>query len=105
MGAKLGKGGDTTGLEKAMKDLESQIKILRADLNKLTDETGNNFKNHQDQINKKADKQDLDDLEARIMEKMNEMIKKLLASFADRSDTLKRLAALEKNVCIHFESL
>jgi hypothetical protein len=40
----------------------------------------------------------LDDLEARIMDKINEMLKKLIASFADRSDTLKRLAALEKNV-------
>ena len=72
--------------------------MLRSDLNRLTDETGNNFKNHQDQINKKADKQDLDDLEARIMDKINEMIKKLIASFADRQDTMKRLAALEKNV-------
>jgi hypothetical protein len=36
------------------------------------------------------------------MDKINEMIKKLLASFADRSDTLKRLAALEKNVRIEF---
>lgn len=72
-------------------------------MNRLTDETGNNFKNHQDQINKKADKQDLDDLEARIMEKINDMIKKLLASFADRADTLKRLAALEKNVIDIFQ--
>jgi hypothetical protein len=56
MSTNMNKGGDSSGLEKAMKDLESQIKILRADLHKLTDETGNNFKNHQDQINKKADK-------------------------------------------------
>ncbi|CDW76993.1 UNKNOWN [Stylonychia lemnae] len=97
--------GGSSALEKAMKDLESQLRILRADVNKLTDETGNNFKNHQDQINKKADKQDLDDLEARIMDKINEMIKKLLASFADRADTLKRLAALEKNVKSLFELL
>ena len=32
------------------------------------------------------------------MDKINEMIKKLIASFADRQDTMKRLAALEKNV-------
>lgn len=64
----------------------------------MTDDTSSNFKNHQDQINKKADKQDLDDLEARIMDRINEMIKKLLGSFADRADTIKRLAALEKNV-------
>jgi hypothetical protein len=32
------------------------------------------------------------------MERINEMLKKLLGSFADKNDTKKRLAALEKNV-------
>jgi len=38
------------------------------------------------------------ELEARIMEKLNDMLKRLLGNFADRNDTLKRLASLEKNV-------
>lgn len=95
--------GDNSALEKALRDLEGQFKILRSDLNRLIDETGRNLQNHQDQINKKADKQDLDDLEARLMDKINEMLKKLIANFADRADTLKRLAALEKNVKSLFE--
>jgi hypothetical protein len=40
------------------------------------------------------------DLENRIMDRINEMLKKLLGSFADKNDTKKRLAALEKNVII-----
>lgn len=38
-----------------------------------------------------------------MMDKINEMLKKLIANFADRADTLKRLAALEKNVKSLFE--
>jgi tetrahydromethanopterin S-methyltransferase subunit G len=46
----------------------------------------------------KADKNDLHELEARIMEKLNEIIKNLLGQFADKADTKKRLTNLEKNV-------
>jgi hypothetical protein len=38
------------------------------------------------------------------MEKLNEMLKRMLGNFADRNDTLKRLSALEKNVIFN-ESL
>jgi hypothetical protein len=53
-------------------------------------------------VNKKADKEQLLELEARIMEKLNEMLKRMLGNFADRNDTLKRLAALEKNVFTYY---
>ena len=34
------------------------------------------------------------------MDKMNEILKKFMAQFADKNDTRKRLASLEKNVSI-----
>ena len=34
------------------------------------------------------------------MEKLNEMLKRMLGNFADKNDTLKRLSALEKNVSL-----
>jgi transcription termination factor NusB len=80
------------------KDLEDEVHRLQSALQKLGDEYANGFKNLQDQINKKADKEQLLELEARIMEKLNEMLKRLLGNFADRNDTMKRLANLEKNV-------
>lgn len=43
-----GNGNGGAGLEKYLKDLEGQLKIVRSDLNRLIDETGSNFKNHQD---------------------------------------------------------
>ncbi len=85
------------------KDLEEEVNNLKQGFMKLQDEYSSNFKNLQDQINKKADKEQLLELEARIMEKLNDMLKRLLGNFADRNDTLKRLASLEKNVsfCIY----
>ena len=80
------------------KDLEEEVNNLKQAMMKLQDEYSSNFKNLQDQINKKADKEQLLELEARIMEKLNDMLKRLLGNFADRNDTLKRLASLEKNV-------
>ena len=80
------------------KDLEEEVNNLKQAFMKLQDEYSSNFKNLQDQINKKADKEQLLELEARIMEKLNDMLKRLLGNFADRNDTLKRLASLEKNV-------
>lgn len=80
------------------KDLEDEVHQLKLALQKLSDEYANGFKILQDQINKKADKEQLLELEARIMEKLNEMLKRLLGNFADRTDTVKRLTNLEKNV-------
>lgn len=51
------------------------------------------------------DKDELSELEARLLEKLNEMIKKMMGQFADKAETKKRLAALEKNVKIVFEML
>lgn len=51
-----------------------------------------------DLLNKKADKTELIDLENRMIDKLNEMLKNIFAQFADKSDTKKRLTNLEKNV-------
>lgn len=56
-------------------------------------------------MNQKVDKDELGDLEARLMEKLNEMVKKLMGQFADKNDTKKRLANLEKNMKIIFDML
>jgi signal recognition particle GTPase len=58
--------------------LESDFKKLKAELQKMKEEYGANFKNINEALNRKADKDELADLEARLLEKLNEMIKKLL---------------------------
>ena len=62
-------------------------------------------KSLQDHLNSKVDKDELSELEARLLEKLNEMLKKMMGQFADKNDTKKRLANLEKNVKILFEML
>lgn len=47
---------------------------------------------------RKADKDELHQLEAKLLEKLNEMLQRFLGMFADKKDTNKRLTNLEKNV-------
>jgi hypothetical protein len=49
-------------------------------------------------MTRKADKDELRDLEAKLLEKMNEIMQRLMGIFADKKDTIKRLTNLEKNV-------
>jgi hypothetical protein len=78
---------------------------LKSEFSKFKDDTQSNFKYLHDSLNLKADKQELMELEARLMDKLNEIIKNLLNQFADKADTKKRLTNLEKNVKSLFEML
>jgi DNA mismatch repair ATPase MutS len=49
-------------------------------------------------IDKKADRVELDSLEKRINDHINELIKSLLDKFTDKKDFFKRIASLEKQV-------
>ena len=71
----------------------------------MKDDIAMSFKNITDHLNQKADKDELADLEARIMEKLNEMLKKLLGQFADNKETKKRFANVEKNIKNLFDIL
>ncbi len=51
-------------------------------------------------MNNKADRSEMQQLESKLLEKLNEMLKKFLSIFADKKDTHKRLSNLEKNVTI-----
>ena len=60
------------------------------------------YKSMQDSINKKADRDELADLEARLMAKLNEILSNLFGQFADKKETNKRFLNLEKNVSLSF---
>ena len=85
---------------KWVKDLENLLNQLKADINKFKEETSINLSNLSDHIVRKADKEELPLFEQKIMERINDMIRKLMGQFADKNDTRKRLANLEKNVRI-----
>jgi hypothetical protein len=92
-----GKGGSSLD-DKWAQNMEQEFENLRNEFIKFRDETNNNLKNVNDTLPRKADKEDLNELEQRLLERINEMLKKLLGSFADKNDTKKRLTNLEKNV-------
>lgn len=83
-----------------LKELEAELRRLGADYQKFKDDNGNTLKSILEQLMRKADKEELIALEARLLEKLNEMLQKLLNMFADKKDTNKRLTHLEKNVSI-----
>lgn len=64
----------------------------------MREDVAHSFKSISDSLNMKADRDELAELEARIMEKLNEMLKKLLNQFADNKETKKRFTNVEKNV-------
>lgn len=71
----------------------------------MKDDISHSFKSISDSLNMKADRDELAELEARIMEKLNEMLKKLLNQFADNKETKKRFTNCEKNVVIYSHTL
>lgn len=60
--------------EQALKQMQDDIRKLQNELMKLREEMNDKFNNVQEQLNRKADKQDLHLLEAKLLEKLNEML-------------------------------
>lgn len=107
-------------LKKAYGDLENQIKRLKIpdgganqeQVDRLTDELARlraefdqhkewstqNIENLNHEMPHKADKQDLIDLENRILDKLRDMIQQILNQFANKDDVMKRFAQLSKKI-------
>jgi hypothetical protein len=56
-------------------------------------------------LDKKADKVDLDNLEKRLNERLNDIIRSFIDRFADKKDTNKRLSNIEKQIKNLFDLL
>ena len=98
-GGGLGGGGVGNGVNTAMTDdLEAAIAKLREDLDKHKSTYEKDQAKVKDELAHKATKQDLDDLEARMMQRMQDMFDQLRNMFPDKDALKKKLAALEKNV-------
>lgn len=81
-------------------DLEAAIAKLREDLDKHKSGYERDQAKVKDELAQKATKQDLEDLEARMMQRMQDMFDQLRNMFPDKDALKKKLAALEKNVSI-----
>ena len=53
-------------------------------------------------IEEKAERSDVEDLERRVTDKLNELIKSMIERFADKREVAKRLALIDKQVRLTF---
>jgi len=94
-----GKQGGGGGVSEAyFKDLEDALNKLTNDFGDHKDDTQRKFLHTQGELNNKASKDDLLDLENRLLDKIKEMIQALFNQFADKNETRKKIASLEKNI-------
>jgi len=76
--------------------LVERVDNLEAELLALRDMFSNWQKNFQDDLNGKADKTALTDLENTIMMRLNDIVAALTKQFADKAETKKALKLLER---------
>jgi hypothetical protein len=74
----IGGGGSSLDDVQSIPVDNDLLNKLKQEIQRLRDEYGSIFKNINDALGKKADKDELTELEARLLEKLNEMLKKLL---------------------------
>lgn len=70
-----------------LKEVDSDLQKFKSEFYKFRDEIVSSHKTLQDHLNSKVDKDELAELEARLLEKLNEMLKKMMGQFADKKDT------------------
>ena len=93
--AMAGAGAGGAGL---FDDMEAAIKQIRDDLDAHKDQYGKDLDRLRDSINDKASKEDLNELEQRMMQRLQDMFDQLRNMFPDKDALKKKLSAIEKNV-------
>lgn len=83
--------------ESRVTDLEKQVDDLQNELKGFSNEIIKEIKNHQDQINGKADYNQLEELRDDLLSKIDELLRGF-KQFADKNDTKKALKNLEKQL-------
>lgn len=83
--------------ESRIKAIEDKLKSLEHDLKGFNNEIVKEIKNHQDQINGKADYSQLDELRDSLLSKIDDLLRGF-KQFADKNETKKALKNLEKQL-------
>lgn len=92
-------GGGGGGIGAALlEDLEAALAKVREDLDNHKSEYSKDQGKVKDELEKKATKEELADLEARMMQRLQDMFDQLRQMFPDKEAIKKKLAAIEKNV-------
>ena len=81
-----------------LEDLDNALQKLREDHDQLRNEYNATNDKIKEELPRKADKADLADLEARMMQRLQDMFDQLRQMFPDKDAINKKIKALEKNV-------
>ena len=81
-----------------LEDLDNALQKLREDHDQLRNEYDVTNDKIKEELPRKADKADLADLEARMMQRLQDMFDQLRQMFPDKDAINKKIKALEKNV-------
>ena len=78
--------------------INNRLGNLEASYNDLRDQFAKWIKQIQDELNGKADRSDLEELEKTMMNRLNDIITALTKQFADKAETKKALKLLERQL-------
>lgn len=81
-----------------LEGLENSIKQLREDLDNLKSQHDKDMNSTKDELDQKASKQELADLEARMMQRLQDMFDQMRLMFPEKEATKKKIGSIEKNV-------
>ena len=98
MGKAAAVGGNAGMAGNLLDDLEKQLAELRKDHNDLKQQNAREHDQFREQLAGKASREDLADLEARMMQRLQDLIDQLKNMIPDKEALKKKLAALEKSV-------
>lgn len=98
-----GRGGHVAdhtggGADQDNGSLLDQLNKLRAEFERHRLEANQNLNDLNETMPTKADKQDLIDLEARLLDQLRDMIQQILNQMPNREDMMKRFAQISKKI-------
>jgi hypothetical protein len=84
---------------------KDDLERLQKEIERLQRMMDDRFGHMLNLIDKKADKVDLENLEKRLTDRINDIIRSFIDRFADKKDTNKRLSTIEKQIKTLFDLL
>jgi len=79
-----------------LKRLAELLAMLQNELNGLKNEVVGGFAQIQSELDRKADREELKDLEARFLDQINELVKTISKRFADKAQNKKEHQDMER---------
>lgn len=97
-----GMGGGAAVDSGALAELEDDLTKLRSEFETHKNESAKQFRNVEGALEDKASKLELEQLEARLMDKLQELLNNLGNVFVEKEPVRKKFLSIEKNVSLFY---